>query len=99
MNADRTVTATFSAPSCGYRISPTTKSFTRIGGNGSVSLTASSNTCQWTAQSNVSWISLSKTSYTGSASVKYSVARNTTGAARSGTLRIADQIFSVSQSR
>lgn len=99
MNADRTTTATFSAPSCGYRITPTSKSFTRTGGNGSVSLTASSNTCQWTAQSNVSWISLSKTSYTGSASVKYSVARNTTGAARSGTLRIADQIFSVSQSK
>jgi hypothetical protein len=84
---------------CTYTISPTSKSFTKTGGTGTVTTTASGATCQWTAQSNVSWVTIASTAYTGSRTVQYTVARNATGKARSGTLTIAGKTFAVSQTK
>jgi hypothetical protein len=62
-----------------------------------VTVTASAG-CNWTATSNVSWITItSGSSGSGSGTVNYSVAANTSASARTGTLTIAGQTFTVTQ--
>ena len=54
--------------------------------------------CAWTAKSNAAWITVaSGASGSGNGSVGYSVAANT-GAARSGTLTVSGQTFTINQS-
>jgi hypothetical protein len=54
--------------------------------------------CAWTATSNSDWISLSSTtSGTGSSTLTFTVAANTSSASRSGTLTVAGQTFTVTQ--
>ena len=79
-------------------ISPTSGSFTASAATGqTVTVTAASTTCTWTAVSNSSWITVTGgATGTGSGTVTYSVADNT-GAARTGTITIGGQIFTVSQ--
>jgi hypothetical protein len=80
-----------------YSLNPTSASVTAAGGSGSVIVTVSPSSATWTALSNASWITItSAKSGTGSATLKYAVASNT-GAARSGTLTIAGQTFTVNQ--
>ena len=56
------------------------------GGNGAASVTASTGTCNWSAWSTVSWITLTSGAVnTGSAAVGYAVAPNP-GPARTGTI-------------
>jgi len=70
---------------------------TDAGGGGSVAVTASASSCQWTATSNAPWIAItSGATSSGSQQVAYAVSQNT-GAARSGTLTIAGQTFTVDQ--
>jgi hypothetical protein len=98
MTAARTATATFTAP-CTFSLSPTMKTFTKTGGNGSVQITASASTCAWTANSNVAWITLTKTSFTGSATVNYAVAKNTSGSKRVGSLILAGKTLTITQTK
>lgn len=87
-----------SGASCTFTANPTTASFAAGAQAAGVTLTASGGNCQWTATSGVPWLSVtSPSSGTGSSTVLYSVAENTGLAARSGTLTIADQIFTVNQ--
>jgi hypothetical protein len=80
---------------CGT-ISPATDSFGTPGGSGSVSVRGGSE-CAWTAASNVDWITVSSgAAGSGSGAVNYSVDQNE-GPARSGTMTIAGQVFTVSQ--
>jgi hypothetical protein len=82
--------------SCTYSISPTSASVGASGGGGTVSVTTQAG-CSWTASSNASWITItSGASGSGNGTVAYSVAANT-GAARTGTLTIAGQTFTVNQ--
>jgi hypothetical protein len=84
-------------PTCTYSISPTSQSFDSNGGTGSVGVTTQSG-CSWTAVSNSSWITItSNSSGTGSGTVNYSVASNTSTSARTGTITIAGRTFTVSQ--
>jgi hypothetical protein len=54
--------------------------------------------CPWTAASNDAWITVtSGTNYTGGGTVTYNVSANT-GLARTGTITIAGQTFTVNQS-
>ncbi len=99
MTAAKSVTATFTAPVCKFTLSPTSRNFTKTGGNGSVNTTASSSGCAWTAKSNVTWVTLTGSSFTGTSTVKYAVARNSTGINRSGTLTIAGATFTITQSK
>jgi len=94
-----------SAPACTYSISPTGKSFSSSGGSGSFSLTAGS-TCSWSAQSSVSWLSITSASGgTGGKTISYSVTANTGTSSRSGSIKIKDGSgnvvcsFSVSQQK
>lgn len=88
------------APACTYSISPASNSFTPQGGSGSVSVTAGAG-CAWTASvgsGSTAWISItSGASGTGNGAVNYSVQANSTNSARTGTLTIAGQTFTVTQ--
>jgi hypothetical protein len=89
----------FATPAeCTYPISPTNQSFNSSGGAGTVNVTTQSN-CIWTATSNVSWLVItSNSSVTGNGVVNYSVSANTDVSSRTGTLTIAGQSFTVTQS-
>lgn len=84
-------------PPCTFTVSPTSQSFASGGGSGSVTVTTQSG-CSWTAASNAPWITItSGTSGIGSGTVNYSVAANTSGMSRTGTLTIAGQTVTVTQ--
>jgi hypothetical protein len=94
MNAHKSVTAEFEL--CSYAIGTNEASYGAEGGSGSVNVIADS-VCSWAASSNAGWITItSGATGSGSAAVAYSVAANT-GAARTGTLTIAGQTFTVIQ--
>jgi C1A family cysteine protease len=85
---------------CTYSISPTSQSFPAAGGSGTMNVTADNN-CSWTAVSNASWITItSGSSGTGNGSVQYSVAPNIKkkSRTRTGTITVAGQLFTVTQS-
>jgi hypothetical protein len=73
--------------------------FSAAGGPGSITITAATSDCSWWQMaSNNDWISItSGYSGTGSATVTYSVAANTTGSHRKGTITIEGQTFTVRQ--
>jgi hypothetical protein len=81
---------------CTYTINPTNANVAAGGGTGSVDVTTQSG-CSWTAASNNAWIYVtSGGSGTGNGTVNYSVDENT-GSARTGTMTIAGQTFTVDQ--
>ena len=85
-------------PSCTYSISPANQSFGSFGGSGSVTVTTQSG-CNWTASnSNQNFVSiLSGSLGSGSGTVFYSVAQNTSSFSRSETLVVAGRAFTVQQ--
>jgi subtilisin family serine protease len=83
------------AGTCTYSIDPAGSNFGLYGGSGSVYVTADPG-CSWEASSNAYWISInSGSSGTGNGTVTYMVYRSRT--ARTGTVTIAGQTFTVSQ--
>ena len=69
----------------------------RTEGSGGVTVTAGSG-CSWTASSSATgWLTCTPASGTGNGSVSYSVTANTSSTARSATLTIAGQAFTVNQ--
>jgi hypothetical protein len=86
-----------SSPACSFSLSSSSQSFDAAGGTGTVSVQASSG-CVWNATSNVTWITVtSGASGTGNGTVVFQVEANTTGQARTGSLSIAGQTFTVNQ--
>jgi hypothetical protein len=84
-------------PVCTFTIAPTTQDVADLGGSGSVAVTASAGTCEWTATANAPWLSLaSGASGTGNGTVGFAVAPNPS-VARVGTITIAGQTLTVSQ--
>jgi hypothetical protein len=91
-----TVTQSAPAPQCSFTIAPTSQALSDAGGSGTVAVTTGDG-CAWTAVSNAPWIGItSGSSGTGNGSVAFTVAANT-GAARSGTITVAGQTFTVNQ--
>jgi hypothetical protein len=83
---------------CVYSISPASQSFSSSGGSGSATLTTQSG-CVWGAASNAAWLTITAGgSRTGNGAVNYTVAANTSANSRTGTLTIAEQTFTVTQS-
>ena len=81
---------------CSYSLSSTSTSGPAGGISGSVTVTTG-NGCAWTANSNASWITVTTGGGgTGNGTVAFSAAANT-GVARTGTITIAGQTFTVSQ--
>ena len=94
--------STVGAPNCGATLSPTSRTATGAATTGSVTVTLPSSACGWTATSNASWITLTGgTSGTGSGTVSYSVAELTSSnpsyPSRTGTVTIAQQTFTITQ--
>ncbi|HTS17604.1 MAG TPA: choice-of-anchor tandem repeat GloVer-containing protein, partial [Verrucomicrobiae bacterium] len=85
---------------CGYLFTPNAASFGSTGGSGSVTVTASTTNCAWTASSNSGFITITSGSGgTGSGTVSYTVAADTdtNNFGRSGTMTIAGRTFTVAQ--
>ena len=82
---------------CTFSLSGSGQSFTATGGTGNVSVNTSSG-CAWSATSSESWLTVvSGASGTGPGVVEYRVAPNTTGQARTASLSIGGQTFTVNQ--
>ncbi len=95
--AGNTASATVSVTTCTYSLSPTSQSVPLTITSGTLSVTSPSS-CAWTAISNVEWIAItSGSSGSGNGTVAYSVASNTNGSPRTGTLTIGGQTFTVAQ--
>lgn len=83
---------------CTYTIAPVTQSIGGGGGGAAPITVTTISTCQWTATSNVTWISVAPAGMrAGNGSVGVNVAANT-GAARTGTITVAGRTSTVSQS-
>jgi hypothetical protein len=81
---------------CDPTINPTSRSVGPSGGAVATSVTVAP-TCQWTAASNASWLTIaSGATGNGSGSVNVDVAANS-GGTRSGTLTVAGRVFTVTQ--
>jgi len=84
------------AVTCTYAINPTSASLPLLGGSNTVAVTAASG-CTWTATTSAPWILISTgSSGSGNGSVDFVVLPNI-GPARSDTILIAGQTFTVSQ--
>lgn len=99
MNSAKSVTASFSAlASCSYSISPGSDSVSASPAVRTVNVTTGS-TCGWSASSNVSWLqTASQSTSLGSGTVQVLIADNTATSSRTGTVTIAGQTFTVTQS-
>ncbi len=86
------------APPCSYSVSPTSVSASASGGTASLALTASAGTCGWTATASAAWITVGAASGTGSRAIPYTLSRNATGAARTGTITVGGKTVGISQS-
>jgi hypothetical protein len=83
---------------CIFSLAPTSASAAYAGGAGTVGLTASAPTCNWTATSNASFITVTGgAAGAGNGTVSYNVARNPGRPARSGTITIGGQVFTINQ--
>jgi hypothetical protein len=83
---------------CAYSISPASATIGANGGAGTAVTVTTAAGCAWTAASNASWLAIaSGASGTGGGTVAYNAAANT-GAQRTGTLTVAGQTFTVTQS-
>ncbi len=94
----RTFTITITgAQACAFTLSPTSQFFPAAGGSGTVNVFAAAG-CSWTAVSNAGFVTISSVaSGNGNGTVVFAAAANT-GAARSGTISIAGQTFTVDES-
>jgi hypothetical protein len=83
---------------CGYALSSTGQTVPATGGGGSVDVTTGA-ACNWTATSDSAWLTLNtgSTSGTGPATVSFTAATNPNSSARTGTLTIGTQTYTVTQ--
>ena len=96
--AGLTYTVTQAGVVCSYTLSGTSVTFSAAAATGSVAVAVNSGECAWAAVSNATWITItSGASGTGNGNVTFSVAANTTGSSRSGTLTIARKTYTVTQ--
>jgi len=97
MGSSKTVVAVFEHPSCSFTLESGSVAVSSAGGSGSAGVSAAAG-CGWTTLSLASWITIvSGESGSGNGVVNYSVSPNS-GPARSGSLSIAGQLFTVQQS-
>jgi hypothetical protein len=84
------------ATGCRYTIDSPSQSVAAVGGSGNVTVHAAAG-CGWSANASVPWLMVvSGTTGSGDGRVQFTVAAST-GPARSGTLTVADQAFTVTQ--
>ncbi len=83
---------------CASTLSAISQTFPAEGGKGTVIVTAPGSDCQWTVESNQSWIAITSDAINrGSGAVTFDVAPNPQGSPRTGTISIAGRSFTVVQ--
>lgn len=82
--------------SCNYSLNPTSQNFAASGGTGTIAVTAQTG-CNWTATESATWITITGgANGSGNGTVTFTVAANT-GAARTDTITVGGQTFTVNQ--
>jgi len=83
---------------CALFLSSSSQFFGTAGGTGTIAFSSTS-ACAWSASSTVSWVAVSAGGgvSTGAGSVGYTVQSNAGSSARTGTITLAGQIFTVTQ--
>jgi hypothetical protein len=81
---------------CSYALEGLIGSAPASGGTGNVRMVAPSG-CGWTAVSNTSWLTIVSSGSIGTSEVQFAAAANTSAGARSGTLTIGGQTYTVNQ--
>jgi hypothetical protein len=89
--------ANFTTISCTFSLSTSSDTFSAAGGSGSLTVNASASTCAWSASTTYGWLHTSS-SGTGTGTASFTVDANSSSSSRSGTLTIAGQTFTVTQS-
>jgi uncharacterized protein (TIGR03437 family) len=85
------------AVACTYTVTPTSATFGAGGGNSTINVTSGSG-CTWTAAANETWLAISSSATgSGNGTVTFAVAADS-GTARTGSLTIAGQTVSISES-
>lgn len=85
------------APACSITVSPAAAAYTKDSATGTFTVTAPSS-CAWSVTSGDSWITIaSGATGTGTGIVAYAVARNTSAAPRTGSIRAGDALVAISQ--
>ena len=97
--AGQTVTVTQSAAmTCTFSIAPASQNQPVLGGSGTVEVSAAAG-CSWSATSNIDWLLITAgSSGSGNGAVTYRALPNLSLNTRTGTLTIAGQTFTVTQS-
>ena len=95
--AGQTVTVTQDGTTCSFGVSPTAATLTSAAGSSTTGVTAPGG-CNWTAASNAAWLSVTGgASGSGDGTVTFSAAANPSTAQRVGTLTVAGQTVTVTQ--
>src|SRR6266568_4864874 len=92
----QTFTIAQAGASCSYALSASSASYTSVGGSGSVNVTAGSG-CAWTGTTSYTWLHTTS-SGSGNGTVSYTADANASASSRSGTIIVAGQTFTVTQS-
>lgn len=84
-------------PVCTYNLSATGKTFKVSGGSGSFTVSTQTG-CSWSASSGAAWVTI-KSGFTGSGSgtIGYTVAANTTASARTATITVEGKNYSITE--
>jgi hypothetical protein len=86
-----------SGEGCDYLIPARFQTFSAAGGTATINV-STGNRCAWQAASNMSWITITSNGVgIGNGAVGFSVAANTTGSGRKGSITIAGQTVAVKQ--
>jgi hypothetical protein len=97
--AGETVTVNQAAGGCTYSLSPASARFRATGGSKTVNVRARFPDCAWSAVSNDPFITITAgTNGVGNGIVHYTVATNTNSVVLTGTMTIAGEIFTVTES-
>ncbi len=96
--AGQTFTVTQAALVCTYALTPASQSFTATGGVGSFEMTTNAATCQWTATSSASWLTVrAGLNGNGNGTIPYAVAENLSLEPRTATITSGGQTHTVTQ--
>jgi hypothetical protein len=83
-------------PQCTFTVGPQNPTFSAAGGPGSLVVTPSASACNWSASTSTPWITLQSKS--SSTVQPYTVAANASSSQRTGSISIAGQNVTISQS-
>lgn len=96
--AGQTVNITQFGTGCSFSVSPGSGTISSVGGNGAVTLTASSPSCNWTATSSDSAVlSVTTPGGSGTSPINFTVSANATTNPRTATLTVMGQTFTLTQ--